>query len=218
MVAQTLHGSLHIIQIYTCIMRMLCVASHPELLPYQESHLVAELVEIVRLSNAATPQTDEVDTRLLRHAQFGIHALIIAAEHCLGQPVRTAHEYLFAVHIELSRLIRSVSVRCHLANTETRVALVAHFAVYDNFHVQVIHLLSALVQRPPQTRVLDHQLAEFVRAETYLACLTAKQFYILAEVDVCTFNLSAHRTFHTTRGGVCYLHTHGLLSLVICRM
>ena len=81
---------------------MLCVASHPELLPYQESHLVAELVEVVRLSNATTPQADEVDTRLLSHAQFGIHALVIAAEHCFGQPVRAAHEYLFTVHIELS--------------------------------------------------------------------------------------------------------------------
>jgi len=102
MVAQSLHRGFYVGKVCRPVVGMFRVARHPELRPYEQPHLVAELIEIVRFGNAATPETYEVYARLTGVSQFGIHALIVASQHGLGYPVGAAYKNSLAVDVELS--------------------------------------------------------------------------------------------------------------------
>ncbi len=109
---------------------MFGVAGHPEFLPYEESHFVAELEEIVRFGNSASPHTDQVDTGLFCIAQFCISTFIGGTEHPFRNPVGSPDEEFLAVHIELAGFVRCILVGCDFPDTETGFYLIGHFTVY----------------------------------------------------------------------------------------
>ena len=76
------------------------VASHPELLPYQDAVLVAESVEKVALGDAAAPEAQHVDAGLRGVGQFGAHAGVVGALHGLRYPVAAADEDTLSVYYE----------------------------------------------------------------------------------------------------------------------
>ncbi len=102
MASQALDGCLHVVEIQVGVIGVLGVARHPELLPYEQAHLIAELEQIVGVGDAATPHADHVHTRLIGIAYLGIRALIGCAEHGLGYPVGATDEDFLSIDIELA--------------------------------------------------------------------------------------------------------------------
>ena len=76
MIAYAFHRRFHITQIHRFIMWMFGISRHPKLLPYEESHFITQLIKIIGFGNTASPETDQIYTRLFRITQFGIRSFI----------------------------------------------------------------------------------------------------------------------------------------------
>ena len=180
MVADTLHGVLHIGQIERLVQGVLCVASYPELLPYHDAVLIAQLIETVAFGNAASPETQQVDATLVGIGQLCLHALVVGAEHGFRYPVGAANEGLVAVHNEELRLVGSLAGGDDLTDAEAcREAIHLVALVVGKHETQGIEILRSLVLRPPETRVLDDKLWKFFRREGDGHMLAALQLHFL---------------------------------------
>ena len=220
MVANALHCILHISQVERFVHRMTRVARHPKLLPNHDAVLITQFVEAVALSNATSPQTQKIETRLVCVRQLRLHSLVVGAEHSLRNPVVTAHKGLVAIHNEDLRLVRSLARCDDFANTETRRKAIHHttFAVGQG-EAECIEILRTFVLWPPKARILNNQLRVVFRRECDCCVLTALQLYLFrGKCDVSTFNSSAHNTLSAFRIGVPYFHTHRFACLVIVRV
>ena len=166
-VADVLHGVRDIREVELAVLRMRRVARHEELLPHDESVLVAEVVEVVALDDAAAPEADEVYARLGEEAYLRLHASVVRLQHRLGYPVRAADEHLASVHVELAVALLAVgalpAVARDFAYAEAHLHLVvdlvlAPLLVAVGREHRGVQVLLALVARPPELRIVELDL------------------------------------------------------------
>ena len=100
MVADPFDGTFEVVEIERSILRMFCVASQPELLPDEDAKLVAQLVEVIGFGDATTPESKQVDARLLGVAKLCVHSAVRIAQHTFRDPVGTADEDFFPVDVK----------------------------------------------------------------------------------------------------------------------
>ena len=217
MVADALHGALHVGEVERFVHGVLRVAGHPELLPHHDAQLVAQLVEAVALGYAAAPQTQQVDARLVGEGQLGLHPLVVGAEHGFGNPVGAAHEGLVAVHEEELRLVGRLACGNDFAYAEACGEAVREVPLaVEQLEAEGVEVLPALVLGPPQARPLHDELRVVLRCERHRRVLAAAYPYlVLTETDARAFYFPEDGALGAAGARVPDLDAHRLAGLVV---
>ena len=194
---------------------MFGVAGHPEFLPYEKSHFIAKLEEIVRFGNAAAPHADKVDTGLLGVSQFRIRAFVGGTEHPFRNPVGSPDEQFLAVYVELAGFVRCILVGSNFADTETGFCFVGNLAVDGYGQLEFVQFRFPFEKRPPQARVLNRELRELFRCKTNFLCFPSEQIQVFAECYILADDFPFDRTFDTPLCRVRHFYADSLFCQVV---
>ena len=156
-----------------------CACKH-EVLPYDESELIAEVIEPVLRIVATTPDTNRIKIRpfrlfkqrprrLRRHPSEQMVLRNIVGTHCKDiDSIDTDRKILAPL------IFRAVHRHCAKANAAFPAIQLFSFKIERHFYR--IQILSAIAVRPPQLRILDHKLLR-TAGSMHLRTIRCRHFY-----------------------------------------
>ena len=154
MVAQTLHIIDRLLAdiCKECLVSRICGAGKHEVLPYEDTVAVAEIIEIIILIHAASPYTDHIhihrfciEHMLVVFLMGNARKEIIERNH-----IHTLHEHRFAVEFESERTSLCIILCDELERSDTDCIALCHF-ILSGLHcgVEIIKIGLSETVSPP---------------------------------------------------------------------